>query len=360
MNTETPLYRKNPEATQLGQRILAAATELYAQYGLEWVTFRKLAGEIESTEASIYRYFHNKYQLLCYLVYRHWQSVCSELERWNRELPPGLRLPQLLMTLFPSQGEASYRDRQRSLLPIFWTWYQSRTDQDEAYSRPVLEAFVRVVDQAGLALDDQNLPTSQLAHMLCQTAGCLALFEQVPGFEASAYRELWEGLLRQGGAPMLPPVLNAVNLEALVLRRPDYASRPEERLERLVKPAELLNADSDDDHDAADDSDRLPEDFSEAVLPAAPVLHVAPAVPSPASEVSVPAEAVKASITHVMVRKRGGYNLLELQDFMALPPGEQQQLLIERRIHFISGEGQPIEMVTAIRQLFPAGLHQSN
>ena len=66
MNTETPLYRKNPEATQLGQRILAAATELYAQYGLEWVTFRKLAGEIESTEASIYRYFHNSFDLVHY------------------------------------------------------------------------------------------------------------------------------------------------------------------------------------------------------------------------------------------------------------------------------------------------------
>ncbi|PKL75997.1 MAG: TetR family transcriptional regulator, partial [Candidatus Melainabacteria bacterium HGW-Melainabacteria-1] len=88
---EHPLYRRDPDATRLGQRILGAAAELYAQHGLEWVTFRKLALEIDSTEASLYRYFHNKYQLLCYLVWRHWQKIRNELARWNRELPAGTR-----------------------------------------------------------------------------------------------------------------------------------------------------------------------------------------------------------------------------------------------------------------------------
>ena len=94
---ESPLFRRNPESTQLGRRILATAAELYVRHGLEWVTFRKLAGAMDSTEASLYRYFHNKYQLLCYLVWRYWRGVRQELERWNRELPPGARQAQLLL-----------------------------------------------------------------------------------------------------------------------------------------------------------------------------------------------------------------------------------------------------------------------
>lgn len=336
VNTETPLYRKNPETTQLGQRILSAATELYAKYGLEWMTFRKLAVEIDSTEASIYRYFHNKYQLLAYLLYRLWRELGQELERWNRELSPSLRRSQLLVTLFPGKGEAVYKSYQRSLMPVFWSWYMSRTEQDEAYSELALDAYLYVVDQATQALEEPQRP--ELAHMLCQTAGTVSMFENLPGFDVSAYRLLWENLLRTGLGAESAPSLHPLNLEALVLRRPDYALRPETRLERLVH--QLQNQPEPDDEYADDFEADLEQKLAQ------------PAKPEP---VAAP-EPVTSSITHVMVKKRGGYNLLELQDFMILPPAEQQQLLLERRIHFISGEGQTIEMIAAIRQLFPAGL----
>jgi AcrR family transcriptional regulator len=43
--------------------------------GFEQFTFKKLAAEIGSTEASIYRYFENKHKLLVYLVSWYWAWV---------------------------------------------------------------------------------------------------------------------------------------------------------------------------------------------------------------------------------------------------------------------------------------------
>jgi hypothetical protein len=40
--------------------------------GFEQFTFKKLAEEIESTEASVYRYFENKHRLLLYLIAWYW------------------------------------------------------------------------------------------------------------------------------------------------------------------------------------------------------------------------------------------------------------------------------------------------
>lgn len=48
---------------------------MISKLGLENFTFRRLASEIGSGEASIYRYFENKHQLLLYLVYWYWEWV---------------------------------------------------------------------------------------------------------------------------------------------------------------------------------------------------------------------------------------------------------------------------------------------
>lgn len=66
------LYQKNPEETDLGRRILSKSIELMEQMGYEQVTFKKIAFAIDSTEASVYRYFQNKHQLLAYLINWYW------------------------------------------------------------------------------------------------------------------------------------------------------------------------------------------------------------------------------------------------------------------------------------------------
>ena len=69
------LYSRDTQDTELGQRILKYSIILIDEIGLENFTFKKLAAEIESTEASMYRYFDNKHQLLLFLTSWYWQWV---------------------------------------------------------------------------------------------------------------------------------------------------------------------------------------------------------------------------------------------------------------------------------------------
>lgn len=65
-------YIRDPQETKLGCTILSAGVELLDEVGLEAFTFKKLATQIDSTEASIYRYFENKHQLLLFLYSWYW------------------------------------------------------------------------------------------------------------------------------------------------------------------------------------------------------------------------------------------------------------------------------------------------
>jgi len=69
------LFISNPQETKLGRRILADSILLLNRLGLEDFTFKKLSQEIGSAEASIYRYFNNKNQLLLYLTSWYWSWV---------------------------------------------------------------------------------------------------------------------------------------------------------------------------------------------------------------------------------------------------------------------------------------------
>lgn len=66
------LYLKNPYSTDLGRRILQGSIDLIDELGFENFTFKKLSQRIGSTEASVYRYFVSKHQLLAYLISWYW------------------------------------------------------------------------------------------------------------------------------------------------------------------------------------------------------------------------------------------------------------------------------------------------
>jgi AcrR family transcriptional regulator len=66
------VYLKNPETSELGKKIIKSSIELIDELGFESFTFRKLAIEIGSTEASVYRYFESKHKLLLYLTAWYW------------------------------------------------------------------------------------------------------------------------------------------------------------------------------------------------------------------------------------------------------------------------------------------------
>ncbi|MFN3999399.1 TetR/AcrR family transcriptional regulator [Algoriphagus sp.] len=66
------LYLKEPFSSDLGSLIVSEGTQMIQDMGIEIFTFKKLAQQIGSTEAAIYRYFENKHMLLLYLSAWYW------------------------------------------------------------------------------------------------------------------------------------------------------------------------------------------------------------------------------------------------------------------------------------------------
>lgn len=62
------LFLRNPESSELGKKILKHSILLIYKLGFEAFTFKKLAEDIGTTEAGVYRYFENKHKLLIYLT----------------------------------------------------------------------------------------------------------------------------------------------------------------------------------------------------------------------------------------------------------------------------------------------------
>jgi len=50
------IFLKNPETSDLGEKILSGSVEMIFEIGFEQFNFKKLAKKIGSTEASVYRY----------------------------------------------------------------------------------------------------------------------------------------------------------------------------------------------------------------------------------------------------------------------------------------------------------------
>ena len=66
------LFLRNPEQSELGKNIIQHSIQLIYKKGFEAFTFKKLAEDIGTTEAGIYRYFENKHKLLVYLTAWYW------------------------------------------------------------------------------------------------------------------------------------------------------------------------------------------------------------------------------------------------------------------------------------------------
>jgi AcrR family transcriptional regulator len=75
LNINNNTFLKNPESTEIGRKIIFSSVNLISELGYEHFTFKKLAVEINSTEATIYRYFENKHRVLLYIMEMYWSYV---------------------------------------------------------------------------------------------------------------------------------------------------------------------------------------------------------------------------------------------------------------------------------------------
>ena len=80
VNIHSGLCLRDPKETTLGQSILKYSIILIDELGFEHFTFKKLAVRINSTEASIYRYFENKHLLLVYLSNWYWEYMYINIQ----------------------------------------------------------------------------------------------------------------------------------------------------------------------------------------------------------------------------------------------------------------------------------------
>jgi AcrR family transcriptional regulator len=69
------IYVRDPEGTELGKQMVKSAIDLIYTLGFEAFTFKKLAQEMNTTEATIYRYFENKHRLLLYILNWYWSYM---------------------------------------------------------------------------------------------------------------------------------------------------------------------------------------------------------------------------------------------------------------------------------------------
>lgn len=69
------VYLRDPESSDLGKQLVKCAIDLIHVLGFEHFTFKKLASEVKTTEATVYRYFENKHRLLLYILNWYWSYM---------------------------------------------------------------------------------------------------------------------------------------------------------------------------------------------------------------------------------------------------------------------------------------------
>ncbi len=93
------LYLRDPQQSKLGRKIIESSIVLIEELGFEKFTFKKLAERIESTEASVYRYFENKQKLLLYLISWYWEWVKFQIDYNTMNIDSPLRRLRIVISI---------------------------------------------------------------------------------------------------------------------------------------------------------------------------------------------------------------------------------------------------------------------
>lgn len=168
------VYQKDPTTTELGRKIVAGGIDLIDELGFEAFTFRKLGLNIHSTEASIYRYFENKYKMLLYLTLWYWQwkeyklafaltNIDDPMERLRRAIT-------LLTSAVEEDGKFEYVNEvklQRIVISESTKVFLHK-DVDEVNKEGVFLGYKGLVGMLGNIILEIN-PAYRYPHMLVST-----------------------------------------------------------------------------------------------------------------------------------------------------------------------------------------------
>lgn len=115
------LYLKDPTSSDLGHKILSGSISLISSLGFEKFTFKKLAHEIDTTEASIYRYFESKQRILLYLINWHWSCMWFRIHMGTQNIADAeVRLKNCIhiLTAIPNPMQELVLDNELELKQI--------------------------------------------------------------------------------------------------------------------------------------------------------------------------------------------------------------------------------------------------
>lgn len=102
------IFLRDPQETKLGLKIIGESIHAIHELGFEAFTFKKLSERIESTEASIYRYFENKHKLLLYLSAWYWEWLSFQISYASNNLEtPKEKLNAIIQVLATAGSEDS-------------------------------------------------------------------------------------------------------------------------------------------------------------------------------------------------------------------------------------------------------------
>ena len=170
------LFLKDPQTTELGRRIIRHSIQMISELGFETFTFKKLSIDLESTEASIYRYFENKHRILVYLISWYWPWLDYQIENKIQNLKePRLKLEFALEIIcskpepdmsFPDIDETALR-----LIMIAESDKVYRTKQvDDDNKQGLFRGYKSLCEKLGkMVLDinsDYNYPNALISTIL--------------------------------------------------------------------------------------------------------------------------------------------------------------------------------------------------
>ncbi len=112
------LFIRDPEQSELGKKIILHSIQLIYKDGFEVITFKKLAVNIGTTEAGIYRYFENKHRLLIYLSAWYWSWLEYQVTfQTNNITDPVVKLKRVIKLLATAvENDSSTRYVDESIL----------------------------------------------------------------------------------------------------------------------------------------------------------------------------------------------------------------------------------------------------
>lgn len=168
------LFQIDPTSSKLGKKIIFNSVAMIAEIGFEKFTFKKLGDIIGSPEASIYRYFRSKNQILSYLVswYWGWMEYRLVIETANI-LSPDIRLKRSIALISSINDDKIYIDdiEIRKLYQIVISEsiksYLTK-DVDKANKEGAFLNYKQFVERVSRIIKEIN-PNYRYPHMLLTT-----------------------------------------------------------------------------------------------------------------------------------------------------------------------------------------------